>query len=145
MSRKLEPVTPRRADLFTPFGQQLDTGRPDNYCEWKDWLQLSKIPDDTYVIKIRYLKWMDDFDDDSDTAEISHIDDIIIKSAAIHVWEILGEPEQATIMRNSVETALMKCGKLERMKPDLVLKRNAGSYARADSDTINDPFVFSQR
>ena len=88
---------------------------------------------------------MDDFDDDSDTAEIEHLDDIIIKAAAVHVWEILGEPEQAAIMRNAVETALMKCGKLERMRPDLVLKRNAGAYARADSDTQDDPFIYSQR
>ena len=145
MSRKLTSVTPRRADLYTPFGQQLDTGRPNNYCEWKDWIQLSKIPDDTYVIKIRYFKWQTAFASASSTAEIDHIDDIIIKAAAIHVWEILGEPEQASIMRGAVESALMKCGKLEKMKPDLVLKPRSGTYARSDEDTQSDPFVFSQR
>lgn len=145
MSKKLEPVTARRADLFTPFGQQESTGRPSHYIEWKDWLQLNKIPNSTYVIKIRYFKWMDAFNDDADTSEVDHIDDLIVKAAAIHIWEILGEPEQAGIMRSAVEVGLAKCGKLERMKPDLVLKPHMGSVARSDSDTIDDPFVHSQR
>lgn len=145
MSRKLEPITARRADLYTPFGQQGSVGRPTNYIEWKDWLQLSCIPDDTYVIKIRYFKWQTAFASASTTAEIDHIDDIIIKAAAIHVWEILGEPEQAAIMEKAVEMALAKCGKLERMKPDLVLKPSMGSVARSDVDTQSDPFIHSQR
>lgn len=146
MSRKLVPVTPRRADLYKPFGQQLDTGRPTNYCEWLDWIQLSKIPDDTYVIKIRYVKWHTAFASDSSKAEISHADDLIIKAAAMHVWEVLGEPEQAAIMRNSLEIGLRKHKQfVEKMKPDLVLKPNMGAYARADSDTQSDPFVQSQR
>jgi len=145
MSKKLEPITARRADLYTPFGQQESVGRPSHYIEWKDWLQLNRIPDDTYVIKIRYFKWMDAFDDDTDTSEVSHIDDLIIKAAAIHIWEILGEPEQASIMRNAVEVGLAKCGKLERMKPDLVLKPRIGAVARSDSSTQDDPFIHSQR
>ncbi len=145
MSRKLEPVTPRRADLFTPFGQQLDVGRPTQYCEWLDWIQLSKIPDATYVVKIRYVKWQDAFASDSATAEISHADDLIIKAAAMYVWEILGEPEQSALMRNALELGLHKHKKfVERMKPDLVLKPHMGTVARSNSDTIDDPFVHSQ-
>ena len=144
-SKKLTPMTPRKIDLYEPFGQQSDPARPTHYIEWKDWLQLYPIPDDTYVIKIRYFKWQTAFASGSSTAEISHIDDIIIKSAAIHVWEILGEPEQAAIMTNAVEIALAKCGKLERMKPDLVLKPHMGSVAISDSATQTDPFVNSQR
>ena len=144
MSRKLLPMTPRRMDLFEPFAAQSNTSRPTNYVEWKDWLQLYPIPDDTYVIKIRYYKWQTAFASVSTTAEIDHIDDIIVKAAAIHVWEVLGEPEQAAIMRNAVELALMKCGKLERMKPDLVLKPNMGSVAVSNSESQSDPFVSSQ-
>lgn len=145
MSKKLIAMSPRVTDLYNPFGAQNSVGRPTHYTEWKDWLQLNKIPDATYVIKIRYYKWQTAFASASTTAEIDHIDDIIIKAAAIHVWEILGEPEQAAIMERAVETALAKCGKLERMKPDLVLKPNMGTYARANSDTIDDPFISSQR
>jgi len=146
MSRKLEPVTPRTADLFTPFGQQLDVGRPTQYCEWLDWIQLSKIPNNTYVIKIRYVKWQDAFDTDSDTAEVSHTDDLIIKAAAMHLYELLGEPEQAALMRNSLEIGLHKHKQfVEKMKPDLVLKPNMGTYASSNSDTQSDPMVFSQR
>lgn len=144
-SRSLIAMPPRRLDLFKPFAIQCTVGKSTHYIEWKDWIQLYPIPDDTYVINIRYNKWMDAFDEDTDTAEVSHIDDIIAKAAAIHVWEILGEPEQASIMRNAVETALIKSGKLERMKPDLVIKPNMGSYSRSDSDTQADPFVRSQR
>ena len=145
MSKKLIPMTPRRTDTFIPFGASCNQTRPTHYCEWKDWLQLYPIPDDTYVIKIRYYKWQTAFAAGSSTAEIDHIDDIIINAAAIYVWTILGEPEQAAIYRNAVELELMKCGKLERMKPDLVLKPHSGTYARADSDTQADPFVHSQR
>ena len=145
MSRKLEPVTPRRADLYEPFGQQLNVGRPSQYCEWLDWIQLSKIPDDTYVVKIRYIKWQDAFATDSSTAEISHADDLIIKAASMHIWELLGEPEQATIMRNSLEIGLHKHKQfVERMKPDLVLKPNMGSVAVSNSESQSDPFISSQ-
>ncbi len=145
MSRKLTAMTPRRMDLFEPFAASCNFARPTNYIEWKDWLQLYPIPDDTYVIKIRYYKWQTAFAAGSSVAEIENIDDIIITAAAMYVWKILGEPEQAAIMEQSVEVALAKCGKLEKMKPDLVLKPNMGTYARADSDTVDDPFVHSQR
>lgn len=146
MSRKLEPITPRKADLYTPFGQQLSVGRPTHYTEWLDWIQLSKIPNATYVIKIRYVKWQNAFASDSSKAEISHADDLIIKAAAMYIWEILGEPEQAAIMRNSLEIGLHKHKRfVERMKPDLVLKPHMGTIARSDSDTQDDPFIHSQR
>ena len=145
MSRKLIPMTPRSIDLFVPFAAQENTGRPTHYVEWKDWIQLYPIPDDTYILKMRYFKWQDAFDEDTDTAEISHIDDIIINAAAMYIWKILGEPEQAALMEQAVEVSLAKCGKLERLKPDLVLKPSMGTYARSDSDTQSDPFVFSQR
>ena len=145
MSRKLILMTPRKIDLYEPFASQSNNARPENYIEWKDWVQLYPIPDNTYVIKIRYFKWQTAFASGSSTAEIDHIDDIIIKAAAIHIWEILGEPEQAAIMTNAVERALIKCGKLERMKPDLVLKPSMGAVARSDEDSQSDPFVHSQR
>ena len=145
MSRKLTAMPPRRLDLFEPFAAQCNVTRPTHYIEWKDWIQLYPIPDDDYIIKMRYYKWQVFDSDDEYRTEINYIDDIVIKAAAIHIWEILGEPEQAAIMRNAVEIALMKCGKLEKMKPDLVLKPHMGTIARADSDTQEDPFVMNQR
>ena len=144
MSRKLISMSPRMTDLYNPFGAQNSAGRPTHYTEWKDWLQLNKIPDATYVIKIRYYKWQTAFATAATTAEIENIDDIIINAAAMYVWKILGEPEQAAIMEQAVEVALAKCGKLEKLKPDLVLKPNMGTYARSNSDTVDDPFVHSQ-
>lgn len=143
MSKKLTAMPPRRMDLYVPFAAQENTARPTHYIEWKDWVQLYPIPDDDYIIKMRYYKWQVFDSDDEDRAEVDYIDDIIIKAAAIHVWEILGEPEQAQIMRGSVEIALMKCGKLERLKPDLVLKPRMGTIAVADSVSQTDPFVMS--
>ena len=144
MSRKLISMPPRMTDLYVPFGAQNSVGRPTHYTEWKDWLQLNKIPDDTYVIKMRYYKWSE-YDSDTTIADVDHIDDIIISAAAMYVWKMLGEPEQAAIMEQAVEVSLAKCGKLERLKPDLVLKPNMGTYARSDSDSQTDPFCFSQR
>ena len=145
MSRKLVAMPARMTDLYNPFGAQENVGRPTHYTEWKDWISLSKIPDATYVIKMRYYKWQTAFATAASTAEIKNIDDIIINAAAMYVWKILGEPEQAAIMEQAVEVSLAKCGKLEKLKPDLVLKPNMGTYARSNSDTIDDPFCFSQR
>ena len=142
-SVKLQAMTPMRIDTIIPFGQQESPHRPTHYVEWKDWLQLYPIPDDTYVIVIRYFKW-NAYDSVTTIPEIDHIDDIIIKAAAIHVWEILGEPEQANLMRQAVEVSLAKCGKLERMKPDLVLKPHMGSIAVSNEVSQSDPFIFSQ-
>ena len=145
MSRKLVAMPARMTDLYNPFGAQESVGRPTHYTEWRDWIQLNKIPDATYVIKMRYYKWQTAFATTASTAEIENIDDIIISAAAMYVWKILGEPEQAAIMEQAVEVSLAKCGKLEKLKPDLVLKPNMGTYARSNSDTIDDPFCFSQR
>ena len=145
MSRKLVAMPARMTDLYNPFGAQESVGRPTHYTEWKDWLQLNKIPDATYVIQMRYYKWQTAFATTASTAEIENIDDIIISAAAMYVWKILGEPEQAAIMEQAVEVSLAKCGKLEKLKPDLVLKPNMGTYARSDSDSQSDPFCFSQR
>ena len=145
MSRKLIAMPARMTDLYNPFGAQESVGRPTHYTEWKDWLQLNKIPDATYVIKMRYYKWQTAFATVDSTAEIENIDDIIINAAAMYIWKILGEPEQANIMEQAVEVSLAKCGKLEKLKPDLVLKPSMGTYARSNSDTIDDPFCFSQR
>ena len=49
------------------------------------------------------------------------------------------------MMTNAVEMALAKCGKLERMKPDLVLKPRMGSVAVANSVSQTDPFIKTQR
>jgi len=143
MSRKLIAMPARRMDLFIPFASQWSVQRPTHYVEWKDWIQLYPIPDDTYIIKIRYYKWHTFSATDYSTVE--YIDDIIISAAAMYVWKMLGEPEQAAIMEQAVEVSLAKCGKLERLKPDLILKPNMGSYARSDEDTQSDPFISSQR
>ena len=143
-SRKLIAMSPRVTDLYNPFGAQESVGRPTHYTEWSDWIQLNKIPDATYVIKMRYYKWQTAFATVDSTAEIDYIDDIIISAAAMYIWKILGEPEQAALMEQAVEVSLAKCGKLERLKPDLVLKPSMGSYARSNSDTVDDPFVRSQ-
>ena len=143
-SRKLIQMTPRVTDYQVPFAAQNNTGRPTHYVEWKDWIQLYPIPNDTYIIKMRYYKWQTAFATGDSTAEIDHIDDIIINTAAMYIWKILGEPEQAAIMEQAVEMALMKCGKLEKLKPDLVLKPLMGTYARSNSDTQADPWVNSQ-
>ena len=145
MSRKLVAMPARMTDLYNPFGAQESVGRPTHYTEWKDWISLSKIPDSTYVVKMRYYKWQTAFATVASTAEIENIDDIIINAAAMYVWKILGEPEQANIMEQAVEVSLAKCGKLEKLKPDLVLKPEMGTYARSNSDTQSDPFCFSQR
>ena len=144
MSRTLLPMTPKSIDKSVPFAAQNSTGKPTHYVEWKDWIQLYPIPDDTYIIKMRYYKWQTAFALGTSTAEIDHIDDIITFAAAAYVWKFLGEPEQAAIMEQAVEVSLAKCGKLERLKPDLVLKPNMGSYSRSASDMQNDPFVKSQ-
>ena len=145
MSRKLIAMPARMTDLYNPFGAQESVGRPTHYTEWKDWISLSKIPDAVYVIKMRYYKWQTAFATADSTAEIENIDDIIINASAMYIWKILGEPEQAAIMENAVEVSLAKCGKLEKLKPDLVLKPEMGTYARSNSDTQSDPFCFSQR
>ena len=145
MSRKLILIPARRLDVFEPFVAQRSVQRPTHYIEWKDWISLYPIPDSTYVIKMRYYKWQTAFATTASTAEIENIDDIIISAAASYVWKMLGEPEQAALMEQAVEVSLAKCGKLEKLKPDLVLKPEMGTYARSNSDTIDDPFCFSQR
>ena len=142
MSRKLEPVTPNDIDLAVPFGAGNSVGRPSHYVEWADWIQLNKIPDATYVIKIRYTKWQDAFDEDADTAEVTGIDNMIILGACMYMWgTILGEPEQAAMCENQLNKEIYLYKRfITNMKPDLVLKPSMGSHRQSASDMQTNPF-----
>ena len=142
MSRKLEPVTPNDIDLAVPFGAGNSVGRPSHYVEWADWIQLNKIPDATYVIKIRYTKWQDAFDEDADTAEVTGIDNMIILGACMYMWgTILGEPEQAAMCENQLNKEIYLYKRfITNMKPDLVMKPNMGAHRQSASDMQTNPF-----
>jgi len=142
MSRKLEPVTPNDIDLAVPFGAGNSVGRPSTYVEWKEWIQLNCVPDATYVIKIRYVKWQDEFDDDADTAEVTGIDNMIILGACMYMWgTILGEPEQAAMCENQLNKEIYLYKRfITNMKPDLVLKPSMGSHRQSASDMQTNPF-----
>jgi len=102
-SSKLIPMTPRTMDNYQPYGIQSSPTQPTHYTVWKDWYQLYPVPDATYTLQIRYLKWQTAFAADSSTAEISYIDDLIAKAASVHIFEMLGEPEMANMMKRAVE------------------------------------------
>ena len=140
MSRKLEPIPPNELDRYVPFAAQWDEARPTRYVVWKDWVQLWKIPDDTYVLKMRYYKYMSELDDDSDEPEIGDIDEVILNAAASIVWGLLGELEQSSMFEARYYRLLKECKKVERMHPDLVLKPNMASYSRSADERQIDPF-----
>jgi len=91
---------------------------------------------------MRYIKWQDEFDEDTDTAEVTGIDNMIILAACIYMWgTILGEPEQAAMCENQLNKEIYLYKRfITNMKPDLVLKPNMGSHRRSASDMQTDPF-----
>lgn len=140
-SRKLEPIPPNVLDKYVSFGATASFGRPTRYSMWKDWLQLYKIPDDTYVLKMRYYKWMSELDADADELEVTDIEELVISATASIVWSMLGEPEQSSMQEARYYRLLRECKKIERMHSDLVLKPNMASTGRSADDLQTDPFA----
>ena len=140
-AKKLEPISPENMDRMIPFPAYHNNAKPKWYVEWKDWYSLYPVPDDTYILQVRYVKYQDAFDDDADTAEVAQTDDLIVLATAMYAWKMLGEPEQSAIFERELEKGLYKHKRfVKNMKPDLVLKPHQGTMHRSASDRQDDPF-----
>lgn len=79
-SRKLRTLTPMTQDALRPYPADDAKGAPTKYIPWGIYFELSPIPDNTYTMHIRFLRWPDTMDS-GDDSELLYMDEVIIKCA----------------------------------------------------------------
>jgi len=78
--RKFHPLTPRRQDLRRPYPEDDSEGTPVYYILWGRYFDLSPIPDATYTMYIRWLKWPTAMATGA-VSDLLYMDEVIIKCA----------------------------------------------------------------
>jgi len=79
-SGKLHTLTARAQDAARPYPEGGAEGFPTKYIPWGIYFELSPIPDNTYTMHIRYLRWPVVMTTGAES-ELLYMDEVIIKCA----------------------------------------------------------------
>lgn len=81
-SRELTRITPQDVDKWFPYPEQMGEDRPGLYCQFGEYLEFYKIPDDAYTLYIRHSQWPVELTLDADTCSYNaNLDDVIVQLA----------------------------------------------------------------
>lgn len=78
--KKLYTLTAQAQDSVRPYPEDDAEGCPSKYIPWGIYFELSPIPDNTYTMHIRYLRWPVVMTT-GDESELLYMDEVIIKCA----------------------------------------------------------------
>lgn len=96
-SRRLEFWHPRRFDDMFPRPENYPSDIPSMYIRQGDNLELFRIPDAAYTLKIRYAKWPTVFSSGSQTSDFSNKDELIVTAGVLETYLALEEYADAAI------------------------------------------------
>jgi len=144
-SRKLTYVSPREIDEKVPYTEIFSTGRPKWYTRRGKYIELFRIPDDTYSLYIMHSQWPTVLS--SDTTEIPYddLDDVIVTLASDIALSIVEEG----VVGNWFERAKQLLGivlREEETRPDIFyvaqpFSARGGVFA---GEYWNNPFIKHQ-
>jgi len=118
-SRRLVAVHPRRFDDIIPYPESDITGRPKWYVQYGNYVELYPIPDDAYNLHIRYYKFPSEMTSDSDTPDITNVDDVLCAYAAYLACVALNEPDEIVNQwKNEYMRRLSLAIAADKRKPD---------------------------
>ena len=96
-SRKLDRWSYRKFDEHYPRPENYATLRPSIYVRWGNFLELFRIPNDTYSLKIRYPQWAQDFSSGDQTSDFQDKDQLIITAGIMETYLALEEYADAQV------------------------------------------------
>lgn len=104
-----------------PVPEDTDAGRPSVWTSHGNKIYLNRPTDDTYTLKLLYIKTPDELDDDADIPEVpSNFEEVLVLGAYYRVLERNEDFDQAAFIKNGDYT-----DELEKMV-DRLSKRVSG-------------------
>lgn len=141
-SRKLDYIEYRLFDDMLPKPDEYTTGRPSHYTFWETKLELWRVPDDTYSIRIRRSKWPTALSGSADTSDYSHMDDIIVCLATSWAFKMIGETDRMKFWGDHAWRQLRQ-EIINDMRISDASVVPSGNLRMVVSDYWKDPFVRS--
>lgn len=140
-SRKLIYYTPRQFDALFPYPEWRTQGRPSIYTNYRETIEVLRIPDDSYPVYLRYLAWPTAFSDSSDVvSDFESKDDILIAMATAWAFNRLGEHEKASRWYNSANYQIRQAVKEDRGYTDSEV-RGSSNMPSASTEYWKNPFI----
>lgn len=145
-SKKLTRRVYRQLDKIQPYPEAQATGKPDAYEVFAKKIELFRIPDAGYPLRIRLSVWPTAFVDASPSAvsDLDMKDDMLIALTNSWLFLTLGKSEDAQKWWNIYRQMLSSAVSEESRLPDMDFVLGAGSARGLESDTPwANPFVRS--
>jgi hypothetical protein len=117
-SKLLRFVSAREFDQAHPYPEGNSTEKPLIYVPYETTFELYPIPNAVYTLLLRYWKWQDDLENDTDFPEISYADDIIIKALIVEIWEQLEELQKKRDALDNLYLGLQSHKYVMNLRPD---------------------------
>lgn len=143
-SRKLIKLNPRRFDALLPKVDTTSRGKPTHYCIYnKNTLELWRVPDAVYTIKVRQSLYPEFPGDDANTFVYDNADDMIIFLSASYLALTAGNIQRSNELYKSFATAAAALIKEDIEDYDTHMAVHGTEIHGSITRGYDDPFVRS--
>lgn len=143
-SWKLRYVPSAELDKEEANPTEYGLGKPRRYTRWGDSIDfVDYVPDDSYTVYLRYLKWPEELNSDSDESELVNKDDLLIAATCSWGYKTLQEDEDSTHWANVTSGIWGDILKDLQNNPDYVPKMKGFKSAKTGliGEYWNNPFI----
>ena len=96
-SRRLKRQSPEWLDSRFPDPTTYTTDRPSIYVRYGDQIDLFRIPNDAYTLKIRYPQWPTPFSSASQVSDFTNKDELLIAAGVMETYLALEEYQDVAV------------------------------------------------
>lgn len=140
LSKKLIFIPPRRWDKIIPEPEWHVTGEPSYYTVFRDVIEMYRIPNAVYTLRLRWIKRPTPFSTTTDIAsDFERKDDIIVSFATSWAFRSLGEHEKADKWWRGAVYSLKSALKQDWPGPDFEI--SGEGVPATVGEYWKDPFV----
>lgn len=94
-SRKLERWHYRKFDKHFPRPENYSTGRPNIYIRWGNYIEVFRVPNAAYDLKIRHSQWAQDFTSGTQYTDFENKDQLLVTAGVFETYFALEEYSDA--------------------------------------------------
>lgn len=143
-SRKLIKLNPRRFDALLPKADVYSRGKTTHYCQYnKNTLELWRVPDAVYTLKIRLSLYPEFPLSDDNTFVFDNAEDLIIYLSASYLALTLGNIQRSNELYRAFANVAIDKLKEEVEDFDTHMAVHGTEIHGSISRGYDDPFIFS--
>lgn len=132
-------------DRLLPDTTELSRGKPTHYTQYRNTIEVFRIPDVNYTLRLRYSLWPIDLDETTQTStDLVGLEDLLILKATTNLLESFGRSKDGSKFLAIYEEQLQKVLDEEGEDPDLEFGINPGELeteGRGVGEYWRDPFI----